>query len=346
MTFPQLSIVLPHIPGWHPVDTHPASPPLQGVQLIGLPQLSMVSPHDWHPSETHEPLSEPPDPPASVGTPASAVNPPPQVSTHFPPLQDCPAPQAFPQAPQFPGSLCRSLQFEVEPASSGLHALWPAGHEVAQTPLVVHTSVPGQIETQAPLVQVCPAVHVLPQAPQFRSLVWRSKQPSMPAVSQAVVPGLCLHVHGTLPPVPSSHEPPGEVDSPLQLATHVPPTHCCVSPHVVPHPPQWEGSVWTSVQRPVPPEAGAVQTCVPVGHAETHAPPAQNPPPGQIGAQVPAEQISPFPQTMPQVPQLLGSVVVCTHWLPHCSKPVPHAAQLMPPSGCSGSPHAPPLLRP
>jgi hypothetical protein len=86
---------------------------------------------------------------------------------------------------------------------------------------------------------------------------------------------------------------------------------------VVPHAPQFELSLRVSVHRAVPPETTVPQTCVPVGHEETHAPPAQKLPPGQSGTQEPAEHMSPFPHVVPQPPQLFGSFCVSSHWLPH-----------------------------
>jgi hypothetical protein len=73
-----------------------------------------------------------------------------------------------------------------------------------------------------------------------------------------------------------------------------------------------------SVQKPVAPDATVPHTCCPVGHAEMHAPLPQTSLPGQIELHVPLEQTWPAEHTLPQWPQLFGSLSSCAHSLPHC----------------------------
>jgi len=67
------------------------------------------------------------------------------------------------------------------------------------------------------------------------------------------------------------------------------------------------------VQKPVAPDATVPQVTWPVGHAATHAPPAQTSPPGQTEMHAPPVQLWPCAQIVPHAPQLFGSVLVCVH---------------------------------
>lgn len=77
----------------------------------------------------------------------------PQVTAQVPPLQTLPDPHFCPQAPQLPGSVCRS-------AHRPLHTVCP----------------PGQVTWQVPATHTQPALQALPQVPQLAGSVAGSTQ--------------------------------------------------------------------------------------------------------------------------------------------------------------------------
>jgi len=91
----------------------------------------------------------------------------------WPPLQEVPASQATPHAPQFALSLRRSLHTPESPAQSGRAA----------------------VQVQVELVQVSPVGHAVPQVAQFTRSLVRSMQ-VVPPSQVTSAPG---QVHWPLP---------------------------------------------------------------------------------------------------------------------------------------------------
>jgi hypothetical protein len=173
---PQLSTVPgPHIPSWQPVDTQDPPSPLHGGQLMGLPQLSTVSPHCVQPEDTHppplleEPLPLPPlNPPSPAGNPASAPCGRLHCSMQAPPMHASPIAHFVPHAPQFWPSLDRSVQADVAFDPAATQMVWPEGQALAHVPPAVHTSPDvGQSGLHEPDEHIWPSVHVTPQPPQL-----------------------------------------------------------------------------------------------------------------------------------------------------------------------------------
>jgi hypothetical protein len=238
---------------------------------------------------------------------------PPHDPTQAPPEHASPDAHFTPHAPQFEGSLVVSLQREVEPAPSELHTACPDGQAAAHDPPAEQTSVPVQSAVQVPAEQVCPCVQAVPHTPQLFGSVVVCVQDEphcwYPAPQDAQ----------SSPPSCSGATPqPLVLPELLQLATQLPATQSFPFPQAVPHVPQLDESVCVSVQNPVAPAATVPQTTCPVGHVERHAPPPQTSVPGQIDLQLPLVQTSPCAQTVPHVPQLLGSALVWVHCCPHC----------------------------
>jgi len=142
-------------------------PPLQSGAVPGqmtpqLPQFDGSSArmvHTWFPV-----------PPQSVKLPWQAHEPPEQ--TWY-----CEVPQEVPQAPQFAGSVCRSVQ--AVPHGSGVD--------------------PPQLTAHAPAEHTCEAEHFVPHAPQFWGSVWRLVQKLTEPLVQ---------VSGVLPRQPVAQTPP------------------------------------------------------------------------------------------------------------------------------------------
>jgi hypothetical protein len=109
------------------------------------------------------------------------------------------------------------VPFKVHDRATGVGSqLMPVTH----APL--HSTCPVGQE-QAPAVQVVPAAHFMPQAPQFSGSFWTSMQVALAPVPQAICP-------------------------PAQ--PHVPPLHCWPTPHAWLHLPQFIASVWVSTHEP------------------------------------------------------------------------------------------------
>jgi hypothetical protein len=129
------------VPQWAVVVLVSTQTPPQVVCPIGHPQAPFV--HAWPPEQRlpHEPQLV-----ASVSTSGQllphCISPAAQVAEQVPLEQNSPAPQAVSQVPQLAPSEPTFTQPDAQ-------AVRPAVH------------------VQAPLVQLWPAAHLVPQAPQF-----------------------------------------------------------------------------------------------------------------------------------------------------------------------------------
>jgi hypothetical protein len=204
-----------------------------------------------------------------------------------------PASQTLPQLPQLFLSTLVFVQLP-RPASTSPHIWKP----------------PGQAHIE--LIQISPAPHCFPHAPQlaglFVTLVQTGGMPqSVVFAGHAQAPPM-----QTVPPVQAMPHPPqlfGSVfvstQAPVQSV--VPAGHMvvqviaqtCIEVHIVPQPPQFCGSVFVSTQ--TPPQS--------VPTAQPHMPPLQTCPPTHL---------------VPHPPQLFGSLLVFTHAPPHMTCMVGH----------------------
>jgi hypothetical protein len=169
------------------------------------------------------------------------------------------------------------------------------------------------------LLQGAPVGHAVPQAPQFLALVERLTQ------VEIVIPRGLIAVH--------------RVRFDAQPATHIPPVHVVPGAQRMPHAPQLALSLCVSAQVAPHCESPAAHVhapltqLAPVGHCvaqapqlsgsvvvSTHALPHATSGDVQLTPQTPALQ-SGVPasaeQTMPQPPQLFGSLWVRVHVLLH-----------------------------
>ena len=246
------------------------------------------------------PLLLPPIPPSFAGTLASAPLPPPHEATHAPFKHPDPVEHAFPHAPQFWESFWRSVQLLVPPEGAELHTIDPVGHCVAHVP-PEHTSLPGQIEAHVPLLHVWPCEHFVPHWPQLVGSFWRSAHWLPHAVY--VPPPNWLQKEQSTPPSWSGDAPHPLFAWRKHAVAHWPFTHASFAPHLLPHEPQFCESSCVFVHMLVPPLCAALQTCVPLGHDATHAPPPHTSLPVQIDTQLPLLQTSPAPHAVPHAPQ-------------------------------------------
>jgi hypothetical protein len=248
-----------------------------------------------------------------------------------------PAGHTLPQLPQFFGSLVVSTQ--------------PAGQ---QCRLPVQAGPPLQVAWHMLIEQLSPAGHALPQFPQFFGSLVVSAQPEGQHFSVPVQAGPPLHwawqllitqgspAGQTLPQLPQffgslvvSVQPvvqqcslPVQAGPPLQVAWHMLIEQLSPGGQSLLQPPQFFGSLVVSVQ----PEGQHVWVAVHAG------------PPLHCIVEVHwlFWHDSPAGHMWKQEPQLFGSLVVSTHWLPHAWSggmqiTVP---QTSPPFGC-GKQHAP-----
>jgi hypothetical protein len=181
----------------------------------------------------------------STQAPLHSVNPTPQFPLQRPAEQTSPIMHIVPQVPQFMGSLLKSTHVP-------LHAICPIGHGSthcpwlhnqpawqalphipqfdASTPRSAHVplqSVCPAGQAQAPPTQDFPPRHAAAQAPQFRLSVCVSTQAA-----------------------PQSVRPP-------QSVVHAPLLHTSPLAHVLPHMPQFCGSLTRSAQNPLQFDSGA-----------------------------------------------------------------------------------------
>ncbi len=223
---------------------------------------------------------------------------------HVPAAQLAPVGQTRPQEPQFVASVCVSTQASSQTVS-------PVGH------------------WHVPEEQVAPVAHAVPHAPQFAGSLERSAQTVGAVGGHSVVPDGHWHApalqisfvsgqtfpHAAVASVPqfrasfrpSTHH--GTCDGPHVMyapQSHVPAAHVPTSPHSIPHPPQFLGSVWYVAGSTHAP----LQTTCPVGHPQ--APAVQTPPLGQV---------------VPHAPQLSGSVERSTQMLRHWVWPEAHSSE-------------------
>ena len=110
--------------------------------------------------------------------------------------------------------------------------------------------------------------------------------------------------------------------------TQTPPAQISLPLHGVPQAPQWLESVCVSAQDPVTSPLPPPQAVWPDGQDAAQKPFAQNPPPAHTGAQPAFVQTWPVEHTVPQVPQLFGSVVTSVQPSPHAAHVPPPVAQL------------------
>jgi hypothetical protein len=155
------------------------------------------------------------------------------VPVQLPFEQNCPKPQARPQAPQLVGSMDVLTQAVIPLI---WQAVVPGGH-------VIPASM--AVPVQVPLEQNCPNAQALPHAPQFVG--------SMEVLMQAVTPLIWQAV------VPVGHVIPASMAVPVQ----VPLEQNCPNPQVRPHAPQLVGSMDVLTQAVIP---LTTQVVVPGGH--------------------------------------------------------------------------------
>jgi len=214
--------------------------------------------------------------------------------THAPDTQFWFAPQARPHSPQFFGSFNVLAQ--------------PFAHAVSD-PAQAHF----------PETQGSPAPHIVPHVPQFNG--------SLASAAQWA---------------PHIAVPPGQAHFPL--------SHTSVASHALPQPPQLSGSLAGSMQlwphamnglehvalhmpcwqKGVAPEHDVVHIPQCIGSAArfTHAPLHSVDSAGH--AHCPAAHTSPVGHAIAHAPQFFASLVVSTHAVPHCLRPVPHGVWHMP----------------
>ena len=167
----------------------------------------------------------------------------------------------------------------------------------------------------------------MPQVPQLFGSVLTSVQPLVHAAH--VPPPAAQLEQSTAPP---SAE--GGAAQPLapELRPHedtqTPLAQISLPPHDVPQAPQWFESVCRSAQDPVTSLLPPPQAVWPDGQDVAQKPFAQYPPPVQSGVQPPFTQLWPLEHTVPQVPQLFGSVLTSVQPLEHAAHVPPPAAQL------------------
>ena len=152
---------------------------------------------------------------------------------------------------------------------------------------------------QTPLVHVSQTRQVVPHAPQFVLLTWRSAhrpphcvrpvgQVHLPSVhTRSLKPGIPVH---ELPHAPQLLLSVSELVQPplhqiwdrAQIGAQTPRTHCKPAPHALLQRPQWLPVIWRSTQRPSQVALRGV---------------------GQVDWQRDSRQVVPGPQDAPQAPQ-------------------------------------------
>jgi hypothetical protein len=160
---------------------------------------------------------------------------------------------------------------------------WRLSHPRLRLPPVVQSEwlqLPCAGATQhAPLLQLRPCAHALPQAPQFFGSVILLVQPLQ---QSGVAPEHCV-----------PHAP--QFSASVAVLLHIPPQHVSAPLHGAPQPPQFSPSV----------------------RGSTHCPPQISRGAGQPFEQAPSTHAFPVPQSLPQLPQFFGSLFVFVHTAPH-----------------------------
>jgi hypothetical protein len=153
----------------------------------------------------------------------------------------------------------------------------------------LHSVCPEEQEgaTHVPAVQVSPDAHTWPQEPQLLGSEARLKQPAV----HEVVPDGQVHTAAVqvAPDLQTTPHAPQLLAS-VSVLVHVPPHDDCPDPQAVQTPPT-QFPVWQF-------------------DPEVHADPFP------AAAQAPLTHGNPLPQALPQVPQLEGSVVVASQYVP------------------------------
>lgn len=164
--------VRPHAPQW-------ATLLLTSTQL---PAQHWVAPEQLGPApHRHTPAAQV-SPVAHGGSHGTSV-------VHVPSRQASPAPQTFPQAPQFEVSAVVGMQLPPQQDSPSPHS-GPAPH--MQVLVVVSQVSPGSHAgshggmTQSPPSHTSPSAQTRPQAPQFAASRLTSTQPSVQQISGAL----------------------------------------------------------------------------------------------------------------------------------------------------------------
>jgi hypothetical protein len=187
-------------------------------------------------------------------------------STHTPPQRTCPWLQI----------VVHTLLLQVvglwhtvpaEPPASPPHP--PAAPQywlllVGSTQLPLQSTRPGvQVTAQTPTLHTCPAVHLVPQAPQFVLSVFVSTHVPVPPVgvhsvrpfwqvSEHLPPPHTVPAAQSVPQAPQfalselvfTHDWPQSVEPGPHAVVHWPPLHTCVEVHAVPQAPQLFESLW------------------------------------------------------------------------------------------------------
>lgn len=186
----------------------------------------------------------------------------PAAHTHVPAVQVCPAPHAVPHAPQFIMLVAVSTHVGVAPAGS--QSICPIGQV-------------GRLRAQRPIMQLSPAAHAMPQAPQFIG----STSSVAHAAPHIAWPGghIAVPMHAPMLQVcPAAHMRP----QPPQLATldctsvHAPPQFSCPAGHIVV--PALHMPVWQLC--PAGQELLQEPQCVPLVWGSTHSAPQRSWPAG------------------------------------------------------------------
>lgn len=251
-----------------------------------------------------------------LGSPNPAPDQPPSapVCVHLPLRQDWPAPHTVPHEPQLFPSVCVFEQVPPQLVGVWLEQMQLPPEQTRLLPqltehmpqlalsvlrlaqLLPHAVYPdaqlAELLTHVPApLHLSPLAHAVPQPPQFVALSFRLTQFPWPPKE---MPPHCVR------PVGQAHVPLLHATPPEQMVPHVPQLRLSVdvSTHVVVFPPK----------KPVD-----VHMVSPLLHTT----------PASAVAHVPPEQTALLRQRLPQPPQLVLSVCVLTHVLPHCMSPAP-----------------------
>jgi hypothetical protein len=238
----------------------------------------------------------------------------PAPQTQVPAVHTWPAPQAWPQAPQFALSVATFLQLAPQQSWPAVQALPAPEHAPQCASSVCRSKQPADpqlvrfalVQAQSPAGQaVFPgSVQLTPQVPQFCG----SKR-----LVQAGCDDTAL-VHSTgsgakQPQAPPSHCEPAKVQAVVQspqwarslvVLTQVPPHSVAVEPPAQAHTPPEHDASASATPGPRQECPHAPQSCLSAWRS-TQAP----------------QQVCPAPQVTPQPPQFAGSLLVSTHLPPH-----------------------------